>query len=90
MTTEGKIRDLDTLLALDTYQGMSDDELTAIIDYKERMARLEAVKDALVDAESSKRATLDKAVSDMRDIARSAFQAALANTPDFKSVRTNG
>lgn len=38
MTTEGEIielvRDIDVLLQLDTYQGMTDAEIQSIIDYK--------------------------------------------------------
>lgn len=46
-TSDGTIipieRDLDTLLKLDTYQGMSDDEIKKIIGYLVDLARQQAV-----------------------------------------------
>jgi hypothetical protein len=46
MTTDENIipvkRDLDTLLSLNTYQGMTDDEIESIIEYKIYVAKCDA------------------------------------------------
>lgn len=44
---ENVVRGLGTLLALDTYQGMSDEEIETIITYKENMAYSRGNSDAL-------------------------------------------
>lgn len=53
MTTENEVieyvRDIDTLLALDTYQGMSDAEIQSIIDYKVSVAEERATNAAHLD-----------------------------------------
>lgn len=53
MTTDGIIelkRDIDTLLSLDTYQGMTDEEIESLIEYHKkvaaRAARIEERNDA--------------------------------------------
>jgi hypothetical protein len=49
MTTENEntMRELGVLLALDTYQGMSDEEIDSIIKYKENIAYNRGNSDAL-------------------------------------------
>lgn len=45
MTTDGIIelkRDIDTLLSLDTYQGMTDEEIESLIEYHKKVAAREA------------------------------------------------
>ena len=44
---ENVVRGLGTLLALDTYQGMSDEEIDRIITYRENMAYSRGNSDAL-------------------------------------------
>lgn len=44
---ENVVRGLGTLLALDTYQGMSDEEIESIITYKENMAYSRGNSEAL-------------------------------------------
>lgn len=47
MQTENDVRGIGVLLALDTYQGMSDDEIESIITYKTNMAYRKGNNDAL-------------------------------------------
>lgn len=45
MTTDGIIefkRDIDTLLSLDTYQGMTDEEIESLIEYHKKVAARDA------------------------------------------------
>lgn len=45
MTTDGIIelkRDIDTLLSLDTYQGMTDEEIDSLIEYHKKVAARDA------------------------------------------------
>lgn len=53
MTTDGEVidyvRDINTLLELDTYQGMSDAEIQSIIDYKVSVAEERATNAAHLD-----------------------------------------
>lgn len=53
MTTDGEIieyvRDINVLLELGTYQGMSDAEIQSIIDYKVSVAEQDATANAHMD-----------------------------------------
>lgn len=53
MTTDGEVieyvRDINVLLELDTYQGMSDAEIQSIIDYKVSVAEQDAAANARID-----------------------------------------
>lgn len=44
---ENTVRGLGVLLALDTYQGMSDEEINSIITYKENVAYSKGNRNAL-------------------------------------------
>lgn len=54
MTTDGIIelkRDIDTLLSLDTYQGMTDEEIESLIEYHKKVAAREARIEERSDAQ---------------------------------------
>lgn len=68
MTTDGIIelkRDIDTLLSLDTYQGMTDEEIDSLIEYHKhvaaRDARIEERNDAqLIASMNMQQAQLER------------------------------
>lgn len=54
MTTDGIIelkRDIDTLLSLDTYQDMTDEEIESLIEYHKKVAAREARIEERSDAQ---------------------------------------
>lgn len=90
MTTDGTIipieRDLDTLLKLDTYQGMSDDEIKKIIGYLVDLARQQAVATAAeADAEFLTR-NLQQTSAAQLEQAQANFERACSLNPGFKEV----
>ena len=90
MTTDGTIipieRDMDTLLKLDTYQGMSDDEIKKIIGYLVDLARQQAVATAAeADAEFLAR-NLQQTSAAQLEQARANFERACNLNPGFKEV----
>lgn len=90
MTTDGTIipivRDLDTLLKLDTYQGMSDDEIKKIIGYLVDLARQQAVATAAeADAEFLTR-NLQQTSAAQLEQAQANFARACSLIPGFKEV----
>lgn len=90
MTTDGTIipieRDLDTLLKLDTYQGMSDDEIKKIIGYLVDLARQQAVATAAeADAEFLTR-NLQQTSAAQLEQAQANFERACGLNPGFKEA----
>lgn len=63
------VRDINILLSLDTYQGMSDEEIDLLIDYKiqvaldseEQTARMEAIQQQLASQTSAYQTMADDA-----------------------------
>lgn len=90
MTTDGTIipieRDLDKLLKLDTYQGMSDTEINKVIGYLVDLARQQAVAAAAeADAEFLTR-NLQQTSAAQLEQARANFERACSLNPGFKEV----
>lgn len=83
-------RDVDELLKLDSYQDMSDEEISLLIDYKERIARMQATASALNDDNDKAVQAFKAATDDARAAAQAAFKTAVEYTPDFKGVNANG
>lgn len=92
MTTDAapRERDISELMKLDSYQDMTDTEISKVIEYREKVARLEATKQVLEQREADTRAAFDTVISDMRASTQAAFKAAVEYTPDFKEVNANG
>ena len=80
MTTEDNIEVLDTeiiepepprgiddLLSLDTYQGMTDEEIDIVIDYKCKYAVADAMKTSIAKVESDARNASDAIIGTMMD-----------------------
>lgn len=90
MTTDGAIipieRDLDTLLKLDTYQGMSDGEIKKIIGYLVDLARQQAVAAAAeADAEFLDRNLRQTSAAQLEQ-AQANFERACSLNPGFKEA----
>lgn len=66
MSTTTNPRDISALLALNTYQGMTDEEIEILIDYRVRQKRLEediATKNANTEREINERLAIDAAAA---------------------------
>lgn len=95
MTTEGTTesadlipieRDLDQLLQLDSYQGMTDTEIEKIIAHKELIARNDAIYQAAV-ADNEYLSHLAKANADTAlEQAQANFETACSLVPGFVSI----
>lgn len=72
--------DLDALLRAETYQGMSDDEIDAIIDYRVERAKSDATISRDMEAHQALMRELMGAQAESDDRVRAAFRAAL-NAP---------
>lgn len=72
--------DLNTLLKAGTYQGMSDDEIDAIIDYRIERAKSDATISRDMEAHQALMRELMAAQAESGEKVRAAFQAAL-NAP---------
>lgn len=80
-------RDLNELLKLDTYQGMTDDEIRLVMAWKEMIATRESrtatMKEAYRTAYEDFRESIDTALKS----AESNFQRACSLVPGFKTVK---
>ena len=72
--------DIDALLKSETYQGMTDDEINAIIDYKVERAKSEATISKDMEAHQTIMQSLMGAQAESGAKVRDMFQAAL-NAP---------
>ena len=79
-------RTIDELLALGTYQGMSDDEIQTIIDFKCRCAADAAAAQARNEETASHVAQVRDALNRSKAHSHARFEAAMAATPIFRTV----
>lgn len=77
---------LDSLLKSDTYQGMSDEEIQALIDYKVERAKKESVISADYKAHETLMQHLIDAQKLASDAATDAFNKAMSNASAYKEV----
>lgn len=80
-------RTLDELLKLETYQGMSDDEIQLLIDFRCRVASEAAVSDALSEATFEHVELVRDALNRSRAHSKALFDAAISMTPVFRTVQ---
>jgi hypothetical protein len=69
--------DLDALLKAETYQGMTDEEIDAIIDYRVERAKGDATISRDMEAQRAIMRSLMAAQAESGERVRAAFQAAL-------------
>lgn len=78
--------DLNTLLKAETYQGMSDDEIDAIIDYRVERAKSDATISRDMKAHQALMRELMAAQAESGEKVRAAFQAALDAPTVYEEV----
>ncbi len=78
--------DLDALLKAETYQGMTDEEIDAIIDYKVERAKSDATISKDMEAQQAIMKELMSAQAASGESARAAFQAALDDPTAYEEV----
>lgn len=78
--------DLNTLLKAETYQGMTDEEIDAIIDYKVERAKSDATISKDMQAQQAIMKELMNAQAESGEKVRAAFQAALDAPATYKEV----
>lgn len=81
-----KPRDLDTLLRLGTYQGMSDAEVQSVIEFHRRNAYSQGSVDAMNDASASQARDAREAAALAWQNAQASLTNACAISPDFKGI----
>lgn len=78
--------DLNALLKAETYQGMTDEEINAIIDYKVERAKSDATISKDMETHQAIMQELMNAQAESSDKVRAAFQAALDAPTVYKEV----
>lgn len=78
--------DLNALLKAETYQGMTDEEINAIIDYKVERAKSDATISKDMEAQQAIMQSLMAAQTESGENVRAAFQAALDAPVTYKEV----
>ena len=88
-------RDIRTLLGLGTYQGMTDDEIEAVVEYKidaalasrESMARVTALIERAEQRIADNRASAEASLSMLQSIIESEFPTVPLMTPQIFEPR---
>lgn len=78
--------DLNALLKAETYQGMTDEEINAIIDYKVERAKGDATISRDMEAQQAIMQSLMAAQTESGEKVRAAFQAALDAPAIYEEV----
>lgn len=78
--------DLNALLKAETYQGMTDEEIDAIVDYKVERAKIHATISRDMEAHRAIMKELMDAQAESSAKVRAAFQAALDAPTAYKEV----
>lgn len=79
--------DLDALLKAETYQGMTDEEIDAIIDCRVERARGEATISRDMEAHRAIMQSLMNVQAESGERVRAAFQAAMDAPTAYEEVR---
>lgn len=78
--------DLNALLKAETYQGMTDEEINAIIDYKVKRAKIHATISKDMEAHQAIMKGLIYAQAESSEKVRAMFQATLDAPTVYKAV----
>lgn len=78
--------DLNALLKAETYQGMTDEEIDAIIDYKVERAKTDATISKDMNAHQAIMKELMNAQAESSAKVRAMFQAAIDTPTTYKEV----
>ena len=79
-------REVGVLLSLDTYQGMTDEEIDSIIEFKCELARQEGASDAETKAREAAYAQLAKDTKDTNQKMQETLNQILGTIPQFVIV----
>lgn len=79
-------RHVQELLKLDSYQGMTDAEITSLMEYKAAIAAVQAKEQALQQANEQLHTELLQQASEAAERAQAAFDAAVKSTVAFEKV----
>lgn len=79
-------RHVQELLKLDSYQGMTDEEITSLMEYKAAIAAVQAKEQALQQANEQLHAELLQQASEAAERAQAAFDTAVKSTIVFEKV----
>lgn len=83
---ETKPRSLDVLLKLDTFQGMTDEEISAVVSYRESQAVLNAkIEEMRAEAEAAQAAFKERMDRQLAQ-AQANFEQAMSVAAQFASV----
>lgn len=83
---ETKPRSLDALLKLDTFQGMTDEEISAVVSYRESQAVLNAkIEEMRAEAEAAQAAFQERMDQQLAQ-AQANFEQAMSVAAQFASV----
>lgn len=86
IATKEPKRDLNWLLSQDSYQGLTDDEIQQIIDYREKQARQdEELQGRIAAYEKSAKASVDASATMVED-SRKVLATLLASSTSYDSV----
>lgn len=78
--------DIDTLLKAETYQGMTDEEIDAIIDYKVERAKVDATISKDMEAHQELMRALMGAQAESGSKVQAMFQAAIDAPTAYEEV----
>lgn len=79
-------RDLNELLKLDSYQGMTDDEIKLVMAWKETMAYRNAANDAAREELSTAYAAMVEKLDAAARLAQESFERACSIAPAFQRI----
>ena len=79
-------RDLNELLKLDTYQGMTDDEIKLVMAWKETMAYRNAANDAAREELSTAYESMVEKLDAAAKAAQESFERACSIAPAFQRI----
>lgn len=79
--------DINSLLKAETYQGMTDEEIDAIIDYRVERAKVDATISKDMEAHQAIMRSLMGATAESGAKVRDMFQAALDAPTTYEEVR---
>ena len=92
MTTDEtpKLRSIDELSKLETYQGMTDAEIQLLMDYNAKVAAERADGEARQREAAAQLKAMQAESAKFHDAAMASFERACAATPAFESVANDG
>lgn len=84
------MRDIDTLMHMSSFQDMTDEEINAVIEKREELAKQSGANSVAQDLYADMEARLIAQAQAAQDRAEAAFNNAVNSTLDFIRVSDNG